>query len=86
MGDLLTEEKEQHSYRSQNSDDPRFAGRLTTIPPLLGGEGRGEDGRCSRQLLRNVFVQDFLHRQGDDDFVAAFHFVRRGFLVADATL
>ena len=25
----------------------------------------------SRQLLRNVLVEDFLHRQGDDDFVAA---------------
>ena len=23
------------------------------------------------QLLRNVLVQDFLHGQGDDDFVAA---------------
>ena len=26
---------------------------------------------CSRQLLRNVLVEDFLHGQGDDDFVAA---------------
>jgi len=24
-----------------------------------------------RQLLRNVLIQNFLHRQGDDDFVAA---------------
>ena len=24
------------------------------------------------QLLRNLLVQHFLHRQGDDDFVAAF--------------
>ncbi len=24
--------------------------------------------RHSHQLLRNLFVQDFLHRQGDDDF------------------
>jgi len=28
-------------------------------------------GIQSRQLLRNLLVQDFLHRQGDDDFVAA---------------
>jgi hypothetical protein len=25
----------------------------------------------SRQFLRNVLVEDFLHGQGDDDFVAA---------------
>jgi len=24
-----------------------------------------------RQFLRNMFVEDFLHGQGDDDFVAA---------------
>jgi len=27
---------------------------------------------CSHLLLRNVFVEDFLHGQRDDDFVAAF--------------
>jgi hypothetical protein len=26
---------------------------------------------CSRQFLGNVLVEDFLHGQGDDDFVAA---------------
>jgi len=33
------------------------------------------------QLLRNMLVEDFLHRQGDDDFVAAleerFDFLQR---------
>jgi hypothetical protein len=28
-------------------------------------------GDNSHQLLRNVLVQNFLHRQGDDDFVTA---------------
>jgi hypothetical protein len=28
--------------------------------------------KCSCQLLGNVLVENFLHGQGDDDFVAAF--------------
>ena len=32
---------------------------------------RIEQTRNSRQVLRNVLVEDFLHRQGHDDFVAA---------------
>ena len=41
---------------------------------------------ASRQLLRNVLVEDFLHGQGDDDFVAALHFFRGGLFAAGATL
>ena len=30
----------------------------------------------SHQFLRNLLVEDFLHRQGDDDFVAAIEMSR----------
>jgi len=30
-----------------------------------------QSGVQSHQFLRNVLVEDFLHGQGDDDFVAA---------------
>jgi hypothetical protein len=35
---------------------------------LPSGNG---DNYVSHQLLRNLLIEDFLHGQGDDDFVAA---------------
>jgi hypothetical protein len=39
----------------------------------IAGRGRHQHERRihARQFLRDVLVEDFLHGQGDDDFVAA---------------
>jgi 16S rRNA (cytosine967-C5)-methyltransferase len=45
--DPLPQEREQQQSASTTSKSPRFASRPTTIPPLPGGEGRGEGERVS---------------------------------------
>jgi len=44
---------------------------LTPFYALDNGNAKQNAVICLRQLLRNVLVEDFLHGQGDDDFVAA---------------
>jgi hypothetical protein len=44
---------------------------LNEFVPVASVSLWGEHPRDLYQLLRNVFVEDFLHGQGDDDFVAA---------------
>jgi hypothetical protein len=70
-------------YREESEDDKRGDSKSNKDCGCFVHNSRGFN---SRQLPRNLFVQNFADSERDDDFAAVFHFARRGFFTADATL